>query len=117
MRTRKELVTALIAYKGDIDDVLDELSQYPVDPTPIATLTRQHIIAVLERYIKDMILSSEVEYWIDAVETRDDIGYEKGYEDIIADTLIKLGQQQLNEALDEDMAKQIIMDLLKAEPV
>ena len=116
MRPRKELVTALIEYKGDIGDIIEELSQYHFDSEPLAVLTKQHIVTVLERYLKDTILASEVEYWIDAVEMRDDIDYETGYEGVIGETLFKLSQQQINEILDNDMAKQIILDLLKATP-
>lgn len=115
MRPRKELVKSLIEYKGDIDGIIEELSQYPYDSEQLVVLTRRHIINVLERFLEDEFLSSEVQFWADAIETREDIQYEIGYEEVITDALLKLSQLQLEGTLDQDSAKQMMLELAKSQ--
>lgn len=115
MRPRKELVTSLIEYKGDIDGIIEELSQYSYDSEQLVVLTRRHLVNVLERFLEDEFLSSEVQFWADAIETREDIQYEIGYEGIITDALLKLSQFQLEGTLDEDSAKQMMLELARTQ--
>jgi hypothetical protein len=111
MTTREELVKSLIEGKGDINRIIEKLSEYSYDSEPLAVLTRENVIKLLKSFLEGNISSKDIQIWADAVEMRDDIDYEEGFEQVIADQLYILSEPEINGPLNGDTVKNIIEEL------
>lgn len=92
---RAALLDALIHYRTPLDDVVMGLAALPTDPTPVATLTRQDISAILDRYVLGELTAPDVARWAALVECREDILFEPRHEEVVADALYDLANQDI----------------------
>jgi len=101
---RTALLNALIRYETPLDEVVMGLAALPTDPTPTVTLTRQDISAILDRYVLGELTATDVARWAALVECREDIQFEPRHEEVVADALYDLANQDvlpLSEILDD----------------
>ena len=92
---RASLLTALIRYETTLDEVVMKLAALPTDPTPAATLTRLDISAILDRYVLGEFTAADVARWAALVECREDIQFEPRHEEVVADALYDLANQDI----------------------
>ena len=76
--TRQETVQSLVLYDRPLDVLREGVAAFPYDwpGPPLATLRRDHVISVLERWERGQLSASEVEDWANLVETRDDLDHD-----------------------------------------
>ena len=113
MPDQKTLLEQLIKFILPIEKLIDSLRalKWDSDETVIL-LERADIIAVLNRYMNDEITESYVEMWANAVEGREDVEYEDGYEDIIQSTIFELANPLLTKNLTLETATKLHLRLL-----
>lgn len=69
------------------------------DHAPAGTLTRQHVVAVLQRFESAKLDDATVEEWANLIECREDIGYEAGYEAALESAIFDLANPTLQGRL------------------
>ena len=72
--TRGDAVSSLVQFNAPLDALKIALAIFPFDwdSPPLAVLSREHLLQVLDRWDAGELLSEEVEGWADLVEVRDD---------------------------------------------
>lgn len=77
MRTRNEILSDLVANKGEIAGLTEELSHYSWDcEDPLYTINPDDIYKVLNQYSQGNVDSKTIEDWANAIESRDDLDFE-----------------------------------------
>jgi|GEM_PF-568319 len=103
--TRKQLLEDLLVLKSPLNEVLSDLAEFGWDcDTEIVRIRRDHVVRVLERFRNGEISDRDVSYWADAIECRDDIGSEKGCEEILEDVTNELANPELTRPLSSETA-------------
>lgn len=92
---RAALLAALIRHETPLDPVVMGLAALPPDPAPAATLTRADISAILDRFVLGELTPADVARWAALVECREDIQFEPRHEEVIADALHDLSNQDI----------------------
>ena len=104
-RPRTDLLRNLADYTLPIEPTLGELREYGWDATtPLFTITRQHVLGVLARYLSGELTSEQVTDWADLVECRDDLDYEHGFENQIKRAVFELANPNLTQAVTPKLA-------------
>ena len=92
-------------------DVLDEkLKSIGWDTDFNVVLKKAHIQAILQRYLSGQLNSEQVEWWANAIESREDIEVcndNQGVEDAI----YQLANPVLTEQLSPSVANQLLLNL------
>ncbi|MNT14703.1 hypothetical protein D3C72_1497180 [compost metagenome] len=70
----------------------------------MVNLERQHMGNVLHRFLLGELEAQEVEDWANAIEGREDIGREAGFEDLVNAMLFDLANPLLNQTLTKETA-------------
>jgi hypothetical protein len=70
----------------------------------LVTLTRVDIQRVLDEYLQDNLSPKAVELWANAIEGRDDIGFEDGFENVIKHVVFQLATPEITAALTASAA-------------
>lgn len=109
---RINILKDLIEFKEPIPSLKKKLSSYPWDSVEILIVSRSDVTRIVERYLNGKLQESEVAGWADAIEVRDDLGYEIGHEEILKKFFIETANPDLFGSLNTDKAKTWI-DLLK----
>ncbi|MGB7069313.1 MAG: hypothetical protein WBD22_07445 [Pyrinomonadaceae bacterium] len=77
MRERKEILIDLVKNNGDVFGLVQELAQYPWDAeSSLYTINAEDISKMLARYSQSIIAAKTLEDWANAIEGRDDLGFE-----------------------------------------
>lgn len=97
---RPALLSALIKFEMPLADLKAALAELPWEAEPVATLTRADIAAVLQRFLDGRIDTDTLTDWAYLVECREDLRFEPGREDVIADALHDLTDQDLEDDLE-----------------
>jgi hypothetical protein len=97
--SRQAILSSLIEFDAPLTDLKAALALISWDADPVVTLTRQDIIAVLERFANSEINAAAVEDWANLVECREDIRFEPGHEKIISDAIHDLANPKLRGQL------------------
>ncbi|MCM2356854.1 MAG: hypothetical protein NDI77_01785 [Geobacteraceae bacterium] len=78
MRERKDILNDLVRNKQDISSLVQELSKFPWDcEEPLLILTSHDICKMLDSYISGEISAKVLEDWANAIECREDLGFEE----------------------------------------
>lgn len=97
MRSRTELVEALIAFREPLESLWAELRQYGWDcEEELAVLNPEDVIAVLSRFISGDISANDVEAWANLLECREDIGFAAGHEEPLGEAVYWLANPVIN---------------------
>ncbi len=112
MNDRREALINLLHYSHSIEDLAFSLQQFPWDSDEsCVTLTRQHIIAALNRYVLGDLTTDQVESWANAIEGREDIDYESEHEEILHEIIHQLANPLLTSALDTQQAQMVLSSI------
>jgi len=104
MNSRKQILESLISGTATKSQSQD-LSAYPWDvEEALVTLTRSHIIAMLDRYLAGEVSAGGIEDWANAIEGRDDIEFHEPYEKAILEAIHELANPLLTVPLTEASA-------------
>jgi len=103
--TRKQLLEALLVSETPTDSLLSALAEFGWDCEEELVLLRcDHVAAMLRRFLSGEISGRNVSDWADAVEGRDDIGFDEGDEEILTDVIYELANPELTRALSSETA-------------
>ncbi len=111
--SRKDLLDRLIKFDPPDRSILQALSKFDWDTEqPVVELTSRDIIALLDRYISGELSLHDVEYWADALEVRDDVGFPPDRDDLVKDAISRLANPDLHRPLDLQEAKDLKAKLI-----
>jgi len=112
MTTRREYLEFLLQYDRPIKDITKALKTHGWDcDDELVALTSSHIRGVLSRFLAGNLVTADVEAWANAIEGRDDIGFDSEYEQFLIDVVFFLANPRLNEQLTEECAKRLMAEL------
>lgn len=112
MRSRTELVEALIEYREPIAPLMQELRTYGWDSDEdLATLSPEHVISVLNRFQSSSISASEVQEWANAIERREDIALNPRHNDTLDEMVFWLANPAINFPITTELASRVISNL------
>jgi hypothetical protein len=97
--SRQAILYSLIHLDAPLAGLKAALASISWDAEPIVTLARQDIATVLQRFIRGEIDAVAVEEWANLVEGREDIQFEPGSEEVIADAIHDLANPELRGRL------------------
>jgi hypothetical protein len=117
MRTRVEILQSLITCDRPLLDIQQDIKTIPWESEqPLAFLKREDLIHVLFRYLNGDLTREEVRDWAEELDTRHDIGKEKGYRDLIIDVVFELSTNPyLGDSLTPKKAEELINELSQAK--
>ena len=75
-----------------------------ISKVALAVLSRRGAVAILDRFLEQMVSVDDVHAWADAIESRDDVGFEPGFEEVLKDLLSDLASPELSEPLSHKKA-------------
>ncbi len=100
MIARKMILTKLI--EGSIPPTVAEaeLKKFSWDSEVTEViLTRVHLRHILSLYLADRVSAVQLESWANAIEGREDIGFEAGYEDRLNEAIHQLANPLLTSPI------------------
>jgi hypothetical protein len=104
MSGRQEILRDLIELARPVPTLRRELAVFPWDSAELVRLDRAQLTATLRRYLSGKISSQSVSEWAEALEGRDDVGYDQQ----VADVLAELASPEINGTLTGDRARELI---------
>ena len=111
MKNRKKLLINIIKLENNSERSKRELKNYPWDSQEIIHLTKMHIKAILEKYIKLEINNHEIENWADFLEGRDDVGFDENDFEKIKEIISELANPDLFGKLTKDKVIKYLNEL------
>lgn len=102
---RAALLSLLMGIQSP-EDAAEQLSGFGWDSAfPLVLLTTEHAVVILERYLSGDVTAVGVERWANAIEGRDDIGYEHGHEALLSEFVFEMANPDITKALDPPRAR------------
>jgi hypothetical protein len=106
LNTRRAALISLLAYDRPIEELRLALAEFEWDCSePLVSLTRDHILIILGKFLAEELTAEAVEAWADFVEVRDDIEYP---DDQVLDAIFVLANPAINGVLDNQLANQLV---------
>lgn len=104
---RRSLLASLLEFSTPLQDLRTKLAAVPWDSSEeLSVLQTRHVEAILTRYLAGELSSNAVEEWANAVEGREDIGFEVGHESVLKAAIFALANPALEGHLNSAMAKE-----------
>ncbi|HEV2675477.1 MAG TPA: hypothetical protein VGV37_13115 [Aliidongia sp.] len=97
--SRQEILISLVQLDASVAVLKTALATFGWDSDPLATLTRSDLISVLQRFSDGELDCSTVEAWANLIEGREDIQFEPGHEETVANAVHDLANPQLQGQL------------------
>ena len=111
-RQRSELIALLVEGHFPIEPIRSELAEYPWDAEePLVVLRREHVAALLHRYLRGELSVAQVVAWADALEVRDDVGFPDEDSAALQRLLFVLANPEINGDLTFDEARALLASL------
>jgi hypothetical protein len=108
MRERAELIAEIAKYESDISAAKNAIQEYPWDcDIELYILTRADILNVFERHLSEAITNEELRNWASFLECREDLGYEKGSEEVIDKVIFWLGNPEINYPINKELVTKL----------
>jgi len=109
MLTRADALQALVCLDRPLGEITAILGQYPWDSdAELVALSRANVASVLDRFINNALTAIEVEDWANAIECRDDIGFEMKSNKLLKDAIWELANPILSSALTHQTAQALL---------
>jgi len=106
---RTDWLQALLHFDRPVSEITSSLAHFGWDSDEkLVTLKREHFVSILKRYLDDEISSEEVTAWANAIECREDIGFDEEHEDLVRETLHELANPYLTRPLSREIASELI---------
>ena len=114
MSERKKALEALLGFEQPVEQLRNALAAYPWDAdTELAFLSVGHVANVLNRFVADRNAAIEVENWANAVEGRDDIGFESANEQLLRELAHELANPLVTQPLTRERAIELLKKMEK----
>jgi hypothetical protein len=110
LKLRREALRDLVLLAAPVASAKHSLTDFAWDSDELLMLDKQHVLAVLRRFETDELVAAEIEAWANAIELRNDIGYDR--ETAVWDVLYELANPTLTEPLTRERAD-VLASVLK----
>jgi hypothetical protein len=111
-QARRELLADLLELRHAPHTAAAAVRAMPWDSdSELVVLSRAHVLRLLQRYLRGELESSDLETWADAVEARDDIGYEHDQDDALRAFVFETANPTLAEPISPGYADRWIRRL------
>ena len=112
METRKNIVTHLIEHQEPISRLVQKLKVYGWDcDEELVVLTPAHVVNVLDKYLANEINEMQVQEWANAIERREDIGFQEEYSSTLDEMIFWLASPNINFPISVELAQRVILNL------
>jgi hypothetical protein len=106
MKTRKEILKELVRLSTNLDSIKSDLSKFSWDSEEeLYIINKDDIQYILSRYLSFEIDNIQLEDWANAIEGREDIGYEN---EELEDIIFKLSNPMLHGEISFEQANIIL---------
>jgi hypothetical protein len=103
---RRDVLADLVKLRLPPDAAVAAVRALPWDSVvEMVVLARRDAHELLQRYLRGELSPSDVESWADAVESRDDIGFESGHEELLRAFVFETANPVLFEPISETYAR------------
>jgi hypothetical protein len=93
----------LVRLTVSVDQAISSLADFPAfDVGEVLDLTRADVRIVLNRYLDGSLSAGDLQEWADAVEVREDLGREAGYEEVLGTVIFQLANPILDGEITSD---------------
>jgi hypothetical protein len=107
---RKSILLDFVGITRPLDEILLDLKKFSLDcDGPLIMLEQRHIAAALQRYADGQLTGATIENWANAIEGRDDIGYDP--RSIAGRLLHELANPVLTEPLSPSRAAGLLTSI------
>jgi hypothetical protein len=97
---RVNALRRLLEGAAPLDETLEAIGALPWDSDEeLVTLTPEHVIKMLERFLSGELTTSDLEQWANAIEGRDDIGLEPTAADALKEAIFDLANPSLQGSM------------------
>ncbi len=97
---------------GNVNSLVEALRAFPWDADAVLiTLTRGHMRAALQKYRNHTLDAAQLEDWANAIECREDIDFEAGYEDTLQQAIFQLANPLLTIPITPQNARLLVAKL------
>jgi hypothetical protein len=112
LSARRRVLTAILAQDGELASNLSELEALGWDSdVHLAVLTREHARRLLDAFLARQVSAVECEQWAEALEAREDVGFEAGYEELLKRLVFELANPDITEPLTPQRGAALRSDL------
>jgi len=109
MRNRKDILTDLICFNGNLTELQSELSQYSWDvEEPTLIISKADFSTVIKKCVDEKIIFDELENWANAIECRDDLDFEV---EEMQEIIFELASPEINGEITKQRLQEIINEL------
>jgi hypothetical protein len=106
---RRTILMSLLANDRPVDHLRAALAQFEWDcPEPLVSMTRDHILVVLRKFLAGDLTAQAVEAWADLIEVRDDINFT---DDRVLHAIFVLANPTINGELDNRLAEHLVSEI------
>ena len=98
--------------RAPVGSAIARLGAFPWDSdVHLVVLTRHHVQAVLAAYLDGSLDEDDCESWAFALECRDDVGFEPGFEQLLKEFLFEVATPELEGRLSRAAADRWLSQL------
>lgn len=102
---RAEALRDLLLLRQPVEKATSVLKSFPWDShKQLVALTRADACNALDRYLDGHLSSEELEQWANAIEGRDDVGFEPGSEALLKDFVFQMAMPEITTAVTQAVA-------------
>ncbi|MBD1386117.1 hypothetical protein IDJ75_12560 [Mucilaginibacter rigui] len=106
MRTRIAILNDLIRFQTKLNRVQNELSEYTWDAEePLVIMRKSDFIIVAQCFLNGVLSTDDLENWANAIESRDDIGFENGE---LSEFIFDLANPVINGEITKELVRKMI---------
>ena len=104
---RIQALRDLLELRRPVGEAVSRLRRFPWDSAnELVILTRRSALDMVNRYLGDQLTASEFVEWANALEGRDDVGFEDLDEDLLRQFLLEFANPELFEPISTDLARE-----------
>jgi hypothetical protein len=104
-RQRAAALGSLVSLARPIGEALAALSSFPWDfDEELVTFTRSDALNALRMFLAQELKIDDLRQWAEALDGRDDLAFEPGFEDELREFIFKFSTPEINEQLTFDLA-------------
>src|SRR5579875_2879717 len=99
-QSRREVLADLLQLRKPLEAAVAAVRQLPWDSEEeLIGLTTEDVLGVLQRYLSGGLTAKEVERWANTIESREDVGFGAGDDELLRRFVFETANPQLAEAI------------------
>ena len=109
---RHELLKKLLNFSQPIHEIAVQLSYLNWDYDRVGVeITKKHLEIALQKFLCNELTNSDVEYWANLIEGREDFEFNLNFKQLIENILYELANPILTQPLNIERAKYLLNEL------